>query len=335
MSLLALLFMSLFFFSCSENSQSQYLLNYYKSQQYNPDVIKSLKVKSRIKTEIHTNPKTPIVLFADGKDLSPNKVRSIEYFNERGLCYLVVTPSFKMMQNDTTGYSKLSATDQLFFPKEIESNEPTGFYDSTFNYFDENNYLTKSVEKKTTSSGFTYIDYTTVYSYDKKGNLVKRCFDSENSSSFCSFTFYKYDSYGKIISTLDSFSVDIRRPDMPNKGIRKFYSYDSKGRISSINDLHFLYNEKNLIKEEYILSGPSKVDIKYHFYDESNNRVKEEHISPILSSIDPKTNLIKAEDFDTSISLSQYNIDGLIIESSFRRSKKIPDYSLYKYTYNY
>jgi hypothetical protein len=300
-----------------------------------PKQVKELSVKTRVKTEIRTNSSAHFIIWSNGKDISPNKIRAIDYYDSDGFCILKIIPSYKMIPNDTTGFSKLSSINQLFFQKEVESNEPTGYADSTFYYYDENDKLIKTEYHKTTNYGISYLDYIDTYTYDKVGNITQKCSVSENSSTFCGYTTFKYDENKKIISTTDSFTVDIQRPERQNKGFTRIYKYNTNGLISSINDEYYIYNEDNLLVEKYSLSGKVKTNIEYYTYDSNGNCVKIENIRSISSSFDPKTNTTTVESYDTSLFLKQFDKNNLLIESSNRYSKKSKDYTLYKYEYTY
>jgi hypothetical protein len=300
-----------------------------------PQIIKDLKIKSRIKTEINTNPRSRIVIWSNGVEISPNKINTIEYFNSDGLCTLKVFPSYKLIKNDTTGFSKLSPWDQLLFKKEIESNEPTGFADSTFLFYDTKNRNTKREFRRTTRLGYNYLDYIETSSYDDNGNIIEMCFDYPNSNLTCRYSKIKYNSKKKILSQIDSFTLDIQNPTRQVRKIERNYTYNERGLINSINDAYYVYDQKNLLIEKYIKANDVKSDIEYYTYDNNNHCIKVEHIRCIRSTYDPNTKITTYEKFDTSLLLKQYDNKGLIIELSSKYSREYDEYQLFKYEYRY
>jgi hypothetical protein len=324
----------IFLFSCNENKGISNPNNIW-IEKISPQMISQLKIKSRKKTEIKTDFSIPTVILSGGNAFSPNKIRSIEYYNSDGLCILEVIPSYKIGLNDTTGYSKLSELEKLSFPKEVESNEPTGFYDSTFYFYDENDSLIKLELHKTNQFGISNIEFIENYTYDNKNKIIQKCYNSEFTNDWCRYTNFKYNKSGQVISEIDSFTLDIQRPDRPNKGQVRIYRYNSQGMVSSINETNFIYNEKKELIEKNTTSGNLKTDIEYYTYDSNGNCVKIEHIRSVLSTFDPKTNLTTVQKFDTSLLLRQYDKNSLIIESSYKHVLSNRDYSLYKYEYTY
>ena len=323
------------FYSCGfEGNRDETIVSLW-GDDLNPKIIKDLNIKSRIKTEINTTRRAPLIIWSNGVEISPNKIRKIEYFNSDGLCTLSVSPSYKMINNDTTGYSKLSPLDQLFFKKEIESNEPTGFADSTFFYYNIKNKIIKREFRKTSRLGYNYLDYIETTSYDDNGNVIEFCLDYPNSKLFCRYTKIKYDSKKKILAQIDSFTIDIQNPTRSIRRIERNYTYNEKGLINSVNDEFYVYNEKNLLIETYSKTDDTKRDIIKYTYDDNNNCVKVEHIRCTSSTYDPETKKTTFQKFDTSLTLKQYNVRGLIIESSNKYSFRSDEYQLFKYEYRY
>lgn len=325
-----------FLFSCNEKKRNSSPDDIWMDY-VTPQLISQLKIKSRIKTEINTDLSIPTVVFSEGKALSPNKIRSIEYYNSKGLRVLEVIPSYKMVPNDTTRYSHLSEFEKLWrsIPNEVESNEPTGFFDSAFYFYDENDRLIKTEQHKSNQFGVNYIEFIVNYTYDNNDNIIQKCVTSENTNDLCSYTIFKYNNNGQIISEVDSFSLDIQRPDRPNKSQVREYKYNSQGLVSSINETNFIYNEKKLLVEKNKTSGDVKIDIEYYTYDSNGNCVKIQHVKSALSTFDPKTNLTTVQKFDTSLLHRQYDKNNLIIESIDKYSLMNKNYKLYKYEYTF
>jgi hypothetical protein len=329
------LFLSLLIFiSCKNDSQSRFMTEYFEKEDYNPEIIKEQRVIERIETEINTDSNTPIVVMSDGKDISPNKIRKIEYFNENGLCTLKINPLYKLIDNINTDYDKLSPLDKFFFQKQIEGNEPTGYNDSTYNFYDEKHRLIKEKEVMRTVYGQVKFISITTFTYDDKDNLILQCSESVNTQNLCKYLSYNYNSNGTIKSSKDSFSVFLDR-GRPYSNLNYSYSYDSNNRIKSINDKYFVYDNNNLLVEEYELSGNSKINIINKKYDKNGNNIIIERIKPDLSSYDPKTNITSVESYDTTKTFKKYNNLNLLIEMGQKTSKKSIDYDLYKYEYKF
>ena len=234
------------FFSCKGEKDNSNPNNIW-IENITPQLISKLKIKSRIKTEITTDFSKPTVIMSGGKALSPNKIRSIEYYDSKELCILEVNPSYEMELNNAAGNSKLTESEKFFLQKEVESNVPTGFYDSNFYFYDENDRLIKSEQHKTNRFGISYIEFIQNYTYDNNGNIIQKCTSTENINSYCRYTIFQYNNKAQVISEVDSFTLDIQRPDRPNKGQVREYRYNSNGMVSSIGETNFIYNEKKLI----------------------------------------------------------------------------------------
>jgi hypothetical protein len=320
--------------SCNNDTNDRYMTDYFEKEKYNPEIIKEQKVTERTEIEIHTDPEIPIIVWSNGKEISPNKIKKIEYFDDNGLCYLKVNPVYKLIENNKVNYNKLSELDKIFYQKEIQGNEPSGFYDSTYNFFDKKNRLIKVKEVHRNMYGQLTYDMTQTYTFDEKNNLTLLCSESQNSQSLCRYVMYDYDSKGTIKSSKDSFSV-LMNDRRPNSNIIYKYTYDSKNRISSINNKHFVYDNNNLIIEEFDLSGDTKLEIINKKYDQNKNNVQRKWIRSTLSTFDPKTNLSIVHRYDTSRTYNKFNNLNLITESSHQYSTSTNKYNLYKYEYKF
>ena len=325
----------LLLFSCKSEHQSKFMLEHFKSNYYDPELIINLKIKSRIKYEIPTSFAKSTVIFANGKSISPNKVKTIEYFDSRGLCSLIVIPKYENRKPDTTGFYKLTELEKLFANTDVETNLPNGYYDSTFNFYDKYKRLIKIEYHKTTDVGINYVEFIQTYEYDDNGNVIQLCIDSDNRKSTCRYSIFSYDKAGNILSVVDSFSVDIERLDRPVQKNTRKYSYNKDGLLASLGDEHFVYAKNNLPIEQFRLSGKSKMEIKYFTYDKNGLCVKEENVRSVSSSYDPILKESKVSAYDTSLILRHYNSQKLITEFEFRYSVKQKDYSLYKFEYSY
>src|SRR5215831_8771545 len=101
--------------SCKNEIHSDFMKEYFQKNNYLPGVIKKDKIKSRTEKEITTQFRQPVTFFSDGKMISLDKIRSIDYFDNNGLCTLSVNPTYKMKESDTFGFYKLSALDKWLF----------------------------------------------------------------------------------------------------------------------------------------------------------------------------------------------------------------------------
>lgn len=329
---LLILCLSVILFSCKNDTNNNYMEDYFSREEYSPEIIRKHKVVERIETKIHTDPDEPIIVWSNGQDISPNKIKKIEYFDENGLCYLQIRPVYKLVKN-LKDKNSLSETEKLFFQDRIEANEPSGYYDSVYNYFDKKNRIVKIREVNRNDLGQIEMDITQNFNYDDMGSLISHCSESPNSQSYCRFSRYYYLKNGNIKSSIDSFSVLINRPPYPN--IEYIYTYDSNGRKTSVNNTFYKYNNDGLISLEYEVSGKNKTVIKNYTYDSNKNKIKYEIIEPYLRTIDPKTNLINVINYDTSYQYNKFNDKNLKIETIYKRSTRFKDYDLFKYEYKF
>ncbi len=309
------------------------MTEYFEKEDYSPETIKEQKVIERIKTQFRTDPEIPFTVWSNGKEISPNKIKNIEYFDENGLCYLKVNPIYELMDNNQD-FSKLSALERFFYQKKIEGNVPTGFYDSTYNYYDDKQRLVKVNEVKRNVYGQISYNMTQTYSFDENDNLILQCSEYSNSQSLCKYVIYNYDSNGIIKSSKDSFSV-LMNDRRKNRNIENKYSYDLKNRISSIGNKHFVYDNNNLVIEEFVFSPNTKVDIIKKKFDKNKNQIQWEWIRAGVSEYDPKTGLTTVKNYDTSITYNKYNNLNLLIESSHKTNTSSDKYDLYKYEYKF
>lgn len=299
-----------------------------------PEIVKKYNIKSQIKTKVRTDNTEPFIAWSNGTEISPNKILSIKYFNSNGLPSLEVIPTYEWRKNDTTGFSKLSYAEKLFFPDQVETNLPTGFYDSVFYYYNEKGLIIEEERRNTTEYGLSFKMYKIKYQYDTDGNLIQKCSDSDDSANICSYKKYLFDDKGEILSVIDSNSVWLDRPDVSNKGIESKFSYDSNGLISSIGNTFYKYDLNKKMIQKYILHGDVKKEVESYEYDTNGNCVKIERLWEQSSSYNADGS-ISSIVYDTSLLFKQFDEKGLIVESSYKRSKDQKHYDLYRYTYTY
>jgi hypothetical protein len=296
-----------------------------------PEIVLKHKIKFQIKTQIRTDDSKPYITWSNGQSISPNKVVSIKHFNSMGFCDLELIPNYVWRDNDTTGLYKLSFSEQFFFPKKVETNLPTGYYDSVFYTYGDNDLVIEEERRSTNNEGLSFQLYKIRNTFDDRGNLIQRCSISDDSFNNCSFKKYTFDSRGVILSVIDSNSVMLDRPDIPNKGFENKYTYKPDGLLESIGDTYFVYNLERKLVEKFTLSDKIKTDIEYYDYDMNGNCVKIEKISGDNISYDAN-GAISDIIYDTTFVFRQFEEGGLLIESSFKeRNAKYS--TLFKYSY--
>ena len=139
--------LSLFFYisvmilsGCKDKTQTPACMRgHFEKYNYNPELIKVLKIKSRTMIEIASG-LTPFYL-----DYPPDKVKSIDYFNELGYLALSIVPKYQEDNRDTTNYWKNPML-EIFYPfssRTFETNKPTGEVDSIFFYYNDKNLIIK------------------------------------------------------------------------------------------------------------------------------------------------------------------------------------------------
>lgn len=296
-----------------------------------PEIVLKHKIKFQIKTQIRTDDSKPYITWSNGQSISPNKVVSIKHFNSRGFCDLELIPNYVWRDNDTTGLYKLSFSEQFFFTKKVETNLPTGYYDSVFYTYGDNDLVIEEERRSTNNQGLSFQLYKIRNTFDEGGNLIQRCSISDDSFNNCSFKKYTFDSRGVILSVIDSNSVMLDRPDIPNKGYENKYTYKPDGLIESIGNTFFIHNLEEKLIEKFTLIGKIKTNIEYYDYDMNGNCVKIEKISDNNISYDAN-GAISDIKYDTTFVFRQYEEGGLLIESSYKES--YGKYStLFKYSY--
>lgn len=307
--------------SCKKDNHSFSMTQFFKDQNYSPETIKAAKVKSRITYEIQTgNGEFLALVDLSNKELSARRIVLYEFFDKNGLCTLKVTPTYKQINNDTSGYSKLDALDQFFFKKYLETNQQTGYSDSILFLFDENQRLVQEDSRKTTKFGVNYTEYVRSIDYDQHGNIKQSCISNETSSQICVYSFNKYDKNGRLELTTDSI-VGISHSD---RVIYKKYSYAENGLLKSIQDKYFIYNEAGYVIEDYLLPGDTKQDHTFYTYDQNGNCVRKKIIPTYLASKS-----------DTEVVLFFYDSKNLLYEEQYKLSVKSEDPYLKKYAYTF
>jgi hypothetical protein len=296
-----------------------------------PEIVLKHKIKFQIKTQIRTDNSKPYISWFNGQSISPNKVVSIKRFNSRGFCDLELIPTYEWRDNDTTGLYKLSFSEQFFFPKKVEINLPTGYYDSIFYTYGDKDLIIEEERRNTNNQGLSFQMYKIRNTFDDNGNLIQRCSISEDTFNNCSFKKYIYDSRGVILSVIDSNSVVFDRPEIPNKGIEYKYTYNPGGLLESIGNTFFVHNLEEKLIEKFTLIDKIKTNIEYYDYDMNGNCVKIEKISDDNISYDAN-GAISGIKYDTTFVYRQYEEGGLLIESSYKeRNGKYS--TLFKYSY--
>jgi len=316
----------LFFSSCNEKPISKFMSEYFQENYYNPEIIKKEKVKTRIMYEIPTETNQETILFHEGKMISRNKIRSINYFDENGLCYLITYPKYVMQQKDTTGQPKpITIGDIAKLIRKVETNLPNGYYDSTFCFFDRYKRLVKKETHKSTELGINYIENIQTYTYDKMNNLIQISNENNNTPSFSQYFNYTYDDKGRIISLTDSSSENIFNSNNFEKQTIK-YSYNSDGLLATEGNLNYVYNEKGLVIERFNLENNNKTSYTFLKYDNQGKCVK----------ID-ETFIFPGGDKNAFLTIIQYDEKGLIKDKSLRHTYKNNkgEYTLHKFEYTY
>lgn len=309
-----------------ENPKYKFTLDYFDGTSYNPELIKKEKIKTRIIYEIPTDPLQPIALFDNGKNISRNKIRSIDYFDENGLCYLTVFPKYVKERNDTTGQPKPKTLEEMAEQcREIETNLPNGYYDSTFYFFDSDFRLVKKEKHKSTAIGIIYIENIQTYKYDKMNNVVQISNNNNDTPSFSFYFIYAYDDNGRIISKSDSTSEDIYDSNNFEKHTLK-YTYNNAGLIATLGNSNYVYNEKGLIIKQFNIEKDKTASFTLFKYDEQGNCVK---VDEAL--------LFPGGKKESYLTLTQYDEKGLIKDKSRRHTypnNKV-EYTLHKFEYTY
>ncbi|MGI6677865.1 MAG: RHS repeat domain-containing protein [Dehalobacterium sp.] len=251
-----------------------------------------------------------------------SRIINIRTYNKDGLIISSIRPQYKKREFKNTENLDVFEELKLLSSAMNETDIPIGINYTTYYTYNKDGYLIKEDIEEYGSN------ITVTYKYDKYGNKIEREVTPTLGQNYYQYMEYQYDKNGRIIFRKDStneMGMVKGRYYAPIINT-SYYKYDEKGRIIYDGKYNRTFNAANQLIE--ISYGKDIIKNEKFTYDSNGNRTSR----TIFTFYDLDQDLSKQQNNYDTKTYYYYNEKNLLIEEKTLDDKK---YLIRLYNYEY